>query len=133
MSSSHHFSRREIPKKLVTIDQSLSPPSFLVTIDQSLSSQFSGNYRPISLLPVFSKVIEKIVANQLVQYTEHNSLLSSTQHSFNRNYPLKQHSCKSLKKIYGAIDNREIFLLTLCDFSMAFDSVSHDILLKKMH
>ncbi len=41
-----------------------------------------GKYRPISLLPVFSKVIEKIVANQLVQYTEHNSLLSNTQHGF---------------------------------------------------
>ncbi len=41
-----------------------------------------GNYRPISLLPVFSKVIEKIVASQSVQYTEYNSLLSSTQHGF---------------------------------------------------
>ncbi len=41
-----------------------------------------SNYRPISLLRVFSKVAEKIIANQLVQYTEHNSLLSSTQHGF---------------------------------------------------
>ncbi len=46
-----------------------------------------GNYKPISLLPVFSKVIEKIVANQLVQYTEHHSFLSNTQHGFRPKLP----------------------------------------------
>ncbi len=47
-----------------------------------------------------------------------------------RNCPLKQHSCKA-KKIYDVMENREICLLTLCDLSKAFDSVSHNILLKK--
>ncbi len=90
-----------------------------------------GNYRPISLLPVFSKVIEKIVANQLVQYKEHNSLLSSTQHGFRPKLSTEIALLQVSKKIYDAIDNREICILTLCDLSKAFESVSHDILLKK--
>ena len=40
------------------------------------------NYRPISLLPVLSKILEKIVANQLTEYLETNNLLSETQHGF---------------------------------------------------
>ncbi len=90
-----------------------------------------GNYRPISLLPVFSKVIEKIVANQLVQYTEHSSLLSNTQHGFRLKLSTETALLHVSKQIYDAIDNREISLLTLCDLSKAFDSVSHSILLKK--
>ncbi len=93
-------------------------PKKSATIDQSLSSRFSQN------------IIEKIVANQLVQYTEHNSLLSNTQHGFRPK--LSTALLQVSKKIYDAIDTREICLLTLCDLSKAFDSVSHDILLKKM-
>ncbi len=90
-----------------------------------------GNYRPVSLLPVFSKVIEKIVANQLFQYTEHNSLLSSTHHGFRPKLSPETTLLQASKKIYDAIDNRELCFLTLCDLSKPFDSVSHDSLLKK--
>ncbi len=76
-------------------------------------------------------MIEKIVANQLVQYTEHNSLLSNTQHGVRPKLSTGTALLQVSKKIYGAIDNREICLLTLCDLSKASDSVSHDILLKK--
>ncbi len=89
-----------------------------------------GNYRPISLLQVFSKVIKKIVANQLVQYTEHNSLLSSTRHGFRPKLSTDTALLQVSKQIYDAIDNREICRLTLCDLSKAFDNVSRDILLK---
>ncbi len=65
-----------------------------------------GNYRLISFLPIFSKVIEKIVANQLVQYTEHNSLLSSTQHGFRPKLSTETALLQVSKKIYDAIDNR---------------------------
>ncbi len=40
------------------------------------------NYRPISLLPVISKILEKVVASQLTQHLETNNLFSSTQHGF---------------------------------------------------
>ncbi len=42
----------------------------------------SSNYRPISLLPIFSKVLEKIVATDIVLYLEGNKLLSENQHGF---------------------------------------------------
>ena len=43
-----------------------------------------SNYRPISLLPILSKVQEKIVATQLVMYLESNKLLSNFQHGFRK-------------------------------------------------
>ncbi len=69
-------------------------------------------------------------AHQLVQNTEHNSFLSSTQHGFRPKLSTETALLQVSKKIYGAIDSREICLLTLHDLSKAFDSVSHDILLK---
>ena len=44
-----------------------------------------GNYRPISLLPILSKILEKVVTNQLMSYLECNDLLSHTQHGFRPN------------------------------------------------
>ncbi len=84
----------------------------------------------MSLLPVFSKIIEKIVANQLVQDTEHNSLLSNTQHGFWSRQSTETALMQVSKKIYVIKDNREIYRLTLRELSKTFSSVSHDILPK---
>ena len=89
------------------------------------------NYRPISLLPIVSKILEKIVANQLTEYLETNNLLSETQHGFRPKLSTETALLKISDKIYNNIDNKRISLLLLLDLSKAFDSVSHDILLNK--
>ena len=43
------------------------------------------NYRPISLLPTFSKVFERVIFNQLYMYLDHNNLLSEQQYGFRTN------------------------------------------------
>lgn len=90
-----------------------------------------GNYWPISLLPVVWKILEKIVATQLAQFMERHCLFSSTQHGFRPNLSTETALLQVSKKIYDTMDKREICLLTLCDLSKAFDSVSHNILLRK--
>ena len=90
-----------------------------------------SNYRPISLLPVISKIIEKIIATQLTHYLESNFLLSSTQHGFRPRLSTETALLHVSKHIYEAVEKKEVCLLTLCDLSKAFDSVSHDILLRK--
>ena len=90
-----------------------------------------GNYRPISLLPILSKVLEKIVANQLMSYLETNELLSQSQHGFRKNLSTETALLKVNEYIYNNIDNKNISLLLLLDLSKAFDSVSHRILLTK--
>lgn len=90
-----------------------------------------SNYRPISLLTIFSKLLEKIVANQLSAYLENNGLLSNSQHGFRPKLSTETALTVMTDKIYNNMDKKRISLLTLCDLSKAFDSVSHNILLQK--
>ena len=91
-----------------------------------------NNYRPITILPVISKVLEKIAANQLTAFLEENNLISNTQHGFRSKLSTETALLKITNEIYNNIDNNQINLLTLCDLSKAFDSVSHEILLNKL-
>lgn len=91
----------------------------------------ANNFRPVSLLPVLSKILERIVANQLTEHLESNSLLSNTQHGFRKKLSTETALMKVTEEIYKNMDNKKLSLLTLCDLSKAFDSVSHDILIRK--
>ena len=90
-----------------------------------------SNYRPISLLPIISKVLEKIVANQLSHYLESNKLLSDCQHGFRPKLCTETALTVITDKLYSNIDNKYVSLLTLLDLSKAFDSVDINILLNK--
>ena len=90
-----------------------------------------SNYRPVTLLPVLSKVLEKIVAEQLMNYLELNKLLSSSQHGFRKSLSTETALMQVMEKLYHNMDNKKLSLITLCDLSKAFDSVSHDILINK--
>ena len=90
-----------------------------------------SNYRPISLLPVLSKILERIIADQLMIYLESNKLLSNTQHGFRPKLSTETALLKVSDAIYSNIENKKISLLLLLDLSKAFDSVNHNILLNK--
>ena len=95
-----------------------------------------GNYRPISLLSILSKLLEKIIAIQLMSFLEKYNLLSSSQHGFRSSLSTETALMKVNEQIYNNIDNHKISLLLLLDLSKAFDSVCHKILLakcKKLH
>ena len=107
--------------------------SIVVPIMKSGNVNEPCNYRPISLLPVLSKVIEKIISSQLTQHLESNNLLSKAQHGFRSHLSTTSALLKLTSKLYTAMDNKKISLVTLCDLSKAFDSVSHPILLRKCY
>ena len=90
-----------------------------------------SNYRPISLLPILSKIVEKVVSHQLLDFLFKNNLWSNSQHGFRPNLSTETALFKVTDAIYKNMDNKMISLLTLCDLSKAFESVSHSILLKK--
>ena len=95
------------------------------------NSQFS-NYRPISVLPCLSKIFEKIVAIRLLDYLTKMSLLTDDQYGFRPKYSAElavHHLCKN---IYNTLDKRMCQLTVFCDFSKAFDTINHTILLKKL-
>lgn len=92
-----------------------------------------SNYRPISLLCIMSKVLEKVVADQLYEYLSINRLLSNTQHGFRKQLSTETALNNMHEQLYENIDKNRISLLSLCDLSKAFDSVSHHILFEKMN
>ena len=87
------------------------------------------NYRPISGLTFLSKVIEKVVAKQLVGYLHSNNLLPKFQSEFRRGYSTETAILRMLSDIYAAVDRGRVALLALLDVSAAFD---HDILLERL-
>ncbi len=89
------------------------------------------NYRPISLLPIASKILEKIVSNQILLFLETNDFLSKCQHGFRPTLSTESALTTVTNDIFNNMDNKRISLLTLCDLSKAFDSVCHNILLSK--
>ena len=86
-------------------------------------AQKFSNYRPVSVLPVFSTVIEQLMYNHLLAHNNGINLLYKFQFGFrNKHSP-------NLTKICNALQNGELVLGLLLDFSKAFDTVDHDILL----
>ena len=90
------------------------------------------NYRPISILPVFSKVLEKIVNNQILNHLETNNLINKNQYGFRKNLGTSHALAAFTQETYEAFDNGHCVLGIFIDFSKAFDTINHDILLTKL-
>ena len=88
-----------------------------------------NNYRPISVLPLPGKILEKIVHKRLNNFFEMNNILDPHQ---GKNQSTTNTTAKFLNTVYEAINNNEYSIATYIDFSKAFDTVPHDILLKKL-
>ncbi len=107
--------------------------SLVTLIYKTSAADDPGNYRPISLLSIVSKILEKIIATQLVNFLEYEQLICSTQHGFRPNFSTVTALTKITHNIHENMNNKRISLLTLCDLSKAFVSVSHEIVLKNMY
>ena len=86
------------------------------------------NYRPISLLPVLSKTVMK----QLCNFIETNNIYSSTQAGYRRSHSTNTTLIKVKDDILNAKNKGEVPLSILADFSKAFDTVDHTVLIKKL-
>ncbi|CAF2088983.1 unnamed protein product [Rotaria magnacalcarata] len=95
-------------------------------------SSLPSNFRPISLLPILSKILEKAVADQLIMYLESNNLISNCQYGYRHHLSTELALLKITEEVYKAIENKEICLLTLLDLSKAFDTVNPELLLRKL-
>ena len=90
------------------------------------------NYRPISLLSVFSKVFEKIAYVQFFKYLSDNNLLYKGQHGFRVDHSTETALYELLDKINFSLDNHKLSLCTFIDLSKAFDTLDHSILIHKL-
>lgn len=94
----------------------------------SKPSQFT-DLRPISLLPILSKIFERIVAAQLSQYIKNENILPPTQSGFRAGYSCETALTDVTDNIHRATDNGLVTCLVLLDYSKAFDTVNVEVLL----
>ena len=90
------------------------------------------SYRPISSLSVTSKILERIVAKQLLNHLDTSQLLSRLQSAYRSKYSTETALVKVLSDILLAIDASDLAALVLLDLSAAFDTVDHAILLRRL-
>ena len=98
----------------------------------TLSAEDRGSYRPVSNLSFISKILEKIVALQLVDYLDANDLLPRYHSGYRRGHSTETALLKILSDLITAVDSVQLALLSLLDMSAAFDTVDHDILLQRL-
>lgn len=91
-----------------------------------------SNYRPISLVPVISKIVEIVLKNQICNHFEKFSLFSSTQFGFRSGKSTTSAILNLIDKIVDGMEDGEFVSAILCDLSKAFDCVSPDMLLNKL-
>jgi hypothetical protein len=90
------------------------------------------NYRPISLLCSFSKILEKVMANRLNDYLSVNDIISDCQFGFRKNHSTEHPLILFLNKISEAINKKESTIAIFCDLQKAFDTCDHKIMEKKL-
>ena len=91
-----------------------------------------NNYRPISLLNIFSKIFEKLMKKYLVEFIDSNNIISPKQFGFQRGKSTVDALSNFSKLIYEQLDQSNHVLSIFIDFAKAFDTVPHEILLRKL-
>lgn len=103
----------------------------IIPVYKTGSQTYLGNYRPISLLSIFNKILEKLMCNRLLNFLDRNDTLFEKQFGFRSGHSTDHAILCIIDKIQKAIDDRSTSCGIFLDFSKAFDTVNHKILIKK--
>ena len=105
---------------------------FNLSITQATFPAQWKNYRPISLLPLPGKMLEKLIHSQLSCHLENNELLSDSQFGFRKQRSTSHAISQLLNQVYTNINKSTITAAIYIDFSKAFNCVQHSTLIKKL-
>ena len=104
----------------------------VIPVHKGDSNSDFNKYRPISILPIFSKFFEKAIYNRLSSFINKNNILYEHQYGFRSNYSTSLAVIQLVEQISSSVDNKELSLGIFLDLSRAFDTVNHRILLTKL-
>ena len=91
-----------------------------------------ANYRPVSILTVISKVFERSAVEQMLDYYIQNNILNTRQHAYRKNHSTTTILFELIETIKKHIDGGNFVAIASLDLSKAFDSLAHNLILKKL-
>jgi len=106
--------------------------SLIKPIYKSGDKSSPSNYRPISLLPAFSKILEKVIYKRLFDHLYNNVILNKHQYGFRSEVSTENASYILLNEILTALNNKQMVGGIFCDLHKASDCINHTVLLEKM-
>ena len=104
----------------------------VVPLHKGKEHYLKTNYRPISLLTTISKVLEKIVYQQIYSFQQNTGKLYENQYGFREAHSCEHAIGKVVNGIVKSLENKETSACVLLDLSKAFDTIEHTILLEKL-
>ena len=90
------------------------------------------NYRPISLLSIFAKLFEKVIKHRLVTFLDVNNIITDNQFGFRKSHSTELAVIDIQNSLLRNLDDNKMTCTIFLDLAKAFDSVNHNILLKKL-
>lgn len=91
-----------------------------------------SNYRPISILPVFSKCLEKIILKRMDKFLQSNNIINDSQYGFRKNRSTEIALIHQKEYILDKLEKNKFVLGIFVDFTKAFDCIVHSILFRKL-
>lgn len=112
-------------------------PDFLkiakvIPVHKGGDSTLVNNYRPISVLSVLSKVLEKLIVSRMVDFFQTQGVLYNHQYGFRTGSSTLTAASELVDDIYKALDSRQSMGVIFLDLKKAFDTIDHEVLLRKL-